>query len=45
MIVIVRADGYRVVMNSEEGHGLKATASMKKDIEKLTGENSVEILF
>lgn len=45
MIVICREDGYRVVMNSEDGEGLKATTSMKKDIEKLTGENSVEILF
>lgn len=45
MIVICREDGYRVVMNSENGEGLKATTSMKKDIEKLTGENSVEILF
>ncbi len=45
MIVICREDGYRVVINSEDGEGLKATTSMKKDIEKLTGENSVEILF
>jgi hypothetical protein len=45
MIVINRADNARVVMNSEPGQGIKATASMKKDIEKLTGQNSVEILF
>lgn len=45
MLVIERSDGYRVVINSEQGDGLKATAGMKKDIEKLTGANSVEILF
>ena len=45
MIVINHADNARVVINSEAGQGIKATASMKKDIEKLTGPNSIEILF
>jgi hypothetical protein len=45
MIIINHADNARVVINSETGQGIKATASMKKDIEKLTGQNSIEILF
>ena len=45
MIVINHPDGARVVINSEPGQGIRATASMKKDIEKLTGPNSIEILF
>jgi DNA polymerase III subunit alpha len=45
MIVINHAENARVVINSEAGQGIKATASMKKDIEKLTGQNSIEILF
>ena len=45
MIVITNADGNRVIVSSDEGEGLRATLSMKKDIEELTGENSVEILF
>jgi len=45
MIVINHADNARVVINSESGQGIRATASMKKDIEKLTGPNSIEILF
>jgi len=45
MIVINHTDSARVVINSEAGQGIKATASMKKDIEKLTGQNSIEILF
>ncbi|MBN2345481.1 MAG: hypothetical protein JXO51_03760, partial [Candidatus Aminicenantes bacterium] len=45
MVVINHPDQARVVINSEPGQGLRATASMKKDIEKLTGPNSVEILF
>jgi len=45
---------YLVVVNREknektvikvDGYDLKPTVSMKKDIEKLTGENSVEIIF
>jgi DNA polymerase-3 subunit alpha len=45
MIVINHPDSARVVINSEPGQGIRATASMKKDIEKLTGPNSIEILF
>jgi DNA polymerase III alpha subunit len=45
IIVINHADNARVVINSEPGQGIRATASMKKDIEKLTGQNSIEILF
>ncbi|MCP4149547.1 MAG: DNA polymerase III subunit alpha [bacterium] len=45
MIVITRTDGNRVMVDSEMGDGLKATLSMKKDIEELTNENTVEILF
>ncbi|MDD8013028.1 MAG: DNA polymerase III subunit alpha [Acidobacteriota bacterium] len=45
MIVIIHPDDARVVINSEPGQGIRATAAMKKDIEKLTGPNSIEILF
>jgi DNA polymerase-3 subunit alpha len=45
MIVIYTSDGYRYTINPDTGHGLKATLSMKKDIETLTSENTVEILF
>jgi len=44
-IVVNRADGYRARIVSESGAGLKATLSMKNDIEELTGKNTVEILF
>jgi DNA polymerase-3 subunit alpha len=45
MIVINHPDSARVVINSEAGQGIRATAAMKKDIEKLTGPNSIEIMF
>ena len=45
IIVINRSDGYRARIDSESGDGLKAALSMKNDIEELTGENTVEILF
>ncbi len=45
MIVVNHPDSARVVINSEPGVGLRATAAMKKDVEKLTGPDSVEILF
>jgi len=45
MISILREDGYRFIIHSENGCGLKANAQMKKEIEKLCGENSVEFLF
>jgi hypothetical protein len=44
-LIVIYKNGYRVTMNSGTGHGLKATLSMKKDIETLTSENTVEILF
>jgi len=45
MIVITNSEGKRVFVSSDEGEGLKATLSMKKDMEEVTGEDSVEILF
>jgi DNA polymerase-3 subunit alpha len=45
LIVIKSADGKRVFVKSDEGEGLNATLSMKKDIEELTGEDTVELLF
>lgn len=45
MIVIEREDGHRFMVKSDAGEGLKATLSMKKDIEEFTGENTVELLF
>ncbi|MCP5053586.1 MAG: DNA polymerase III subunit alpha [bacterium] len=45
MIVIDTEDGFRSVINSEPGRGLRATLAMKKDIEVLTNESTVEILF
>ncbi len=45
MVVVNHPDSARVVINSEPGVGLRATAAMKKDVEKLTGPDSVEILF
>lgn len=45
LIEVNRSDGYRVKVDSEPGAGLRATLSMKNDIEELTGENTVEILF
>ena len=45
MVVVNHPDGARVVINSETGQGLRATAAMKKDIEKLTGPDSIEIMF
>ncbi len=45
MIVVNHPDSARVVINSEPGAGIRASAAMKKDIEKLTGPDTVEILF
>lgn len=45
LLVVQRSDGYRTIITPQEGEGLKPTISMKKDIEDLTGENSVEILY
>jgi DNA polymerase-3 subunit alpha len=44
-LVVIYKNGYRITMNSGTAHGLKATLAMKKDIESLTSENTVEILF
>jgi len=44
-IMIYRSDGYRTVIQSAPGEGLRATVSMKRDLERLTGENSVEIFY
>lgn len=44
-IMVIRDDGYQATIRPPEGTGLRATGSMKKDIEKLTGENSVEIIY
>ena len=44
--LIMYEDGSKVVLEPEDKkYGLKPTLSMKRDIERLTGENSVEILF
>ena len=46
IISISSSDGYMAIIgSSEKADGLKPTVSMKKDIEKLTGENTVEILY
>ena len=45
LIVIHRPDGYRTIVRSEENSGLKPTLAMKKELEKLIGENSVEIIY
>jgi len=45
MIVITNSEGKQVFVSSDEGEGLKATLSMKKDMEEVAGEDSVEILF
>ena len=44
-VVIYKDDGYRTVIGCPENAGLKATVAMKKDIETLTGDNTVEIIF
>lgn len=46
IIVVNRDDGYRTLIGSSQGgNGLRPTLSMKMDMESLTGENSVEILY
>lgn len=46
ILMVQLPDGFRTIIgSSSDGDGLKPTISMKKDIEKLTGENTVEILF
>ena len=41
-LVILKEDKERVVIKSGN---LKPTITMKKDIEKITGKNTVEILY
>ncbi len=45
MIVITNKEGKRVIVRSDAGEGLRPTLSMKKDLEEVTRENTVEILF
>lgn len=45
VIMVYRNDGYRTNIQSAAEEGLKATVSMKTDMERLTGENSVEIVY
>lgn len=45
MVAVYTPDRYRVTLNNFSEQGLMATLSAKQDIEALTGENSVEILF
>ncbi len=45
LIMIKSSDGKRVFVGSDAGEGIKATLSMKRDIEELTGEDTVEIMF
>jgi DNA polymerase-3 subunit alpha len=45
LIVILREDGYRTIISNTENLGLKPTISMKRDLENLIGENSVEIIY
>jgi len=44
-IMIYRGDGYRTTISSAAGEGLRATITMKRDMERLTGENTVEIVY
>jgi DNA polymerase-3 subunit alpha len=45
LIVIGRKDGYRTIVTPSEKEGLKPSLSMKKELENLIGENSVEIIY
>ena len=45
LIVVNRSDGYRTIVSSSETQGLKPTLTMKKELESLIGENSVEIIY
>ncbi len=44
-VEIYKEDGYKTIIGCPENAGLKATVAMKKDIEILTGEDSVEIVY
>jgi len=46
IIVVNRQDGYRTLIGSGQGGaGLRPSLSMKMDLEQLTGESTVEILY
>lgn len=45
IIIINHENGYKTTIKPSKKEGLKATVSMKKDIEKLTGKNTVDILY
>lgn len=45
IIIINHENGYRTTIKPSKKEGLKPTVSMKKDIEKLTGKNTVDILY
>jgi len=46
LLIIRFSDGYKTMIGpSEADIGLKPTLTMKKDIEMLTGDNTVEILY
>lgn len=46
ILMVLLPDGFRTIIGSSEtGDGLKPTISMKRDIETLTGENTIEILY
>ena len=45
-ILFRMADGFQTMIGADDVKvGLKPTVLMKKELEKLTGENTVEILF
>jgi hypothetical protein len=44
-IRVIKDGAYRATITAPEKTGIKSTVSMKRDIEKLTGENSVEIIY
>ncbi len=45
IIIIKHENGYKTTIKSSKKEGLKPTVSMKKDIEKLTGKSTVDILY
>jgi DNA polymerase-3 subunit alpha len=44
-VAVYTPDRFRVTLNNLTGKGLRPTLEMKRDIESLTGRNSVEIQF
>jgi hypothetical protein len=45
IIAVEGEEGYRTIIASEGDQGLKPTVAMKKDLEEVTGENTVEIVY